>query len=53
MVFVLLVVAAAAPLRLYYGPATAFQAIGILVAGFLVLGHWTGAKGWWRKKKAD
>jgi hypothetical protein len=49
-VFVVLVVAAAAPLRLYYGPSTAFQAIAILVVGFLVLGHWTGAKGWWKRK---
>jgi hypothetical protein len=50
-VFIVLVVGAAAPLRLYYGPATAFQAVAILIAGFFVLGNFTGARGWWRKKR--
>lgn len=51
LVFVALVLLVAVPLRARYGPATTFQAIAVLVAGFLVLGNFTGAAGWWRKKR--
>ena len=51
LVFVVLALSCAATLRVHYGPATTFQAIAVLIVGFLVLGSYTGAAGWWRKKR--
>jgi hypothetical protein len=51
-VFVVLFTLAAVVLSHDYGMLTALQAMAVILAAFLVVGHWTGARDWW-KKKAD
>lgn len=49
IVFVLIAAPATVYLRAVYGRATAFEALAVLIAGFVVLGSFTGAAGWWRR----